>query len=127
MNALCVKIECKSDEVYVAGSLSVAEQCTFNTICLRWKTKSVLAFNKSDLYEPLPFALVQQLLQHTHLKTSDIFSMLCYPQRVYSRAYDRCAGEEIHLSSLVPRYSCKSTRSGPHRYLGARPRLSREG
>lgn len=34
MNTLCVEIERKSDEIYVARSFSVAKQCALNTICL---------------------------------------------------------------------------------------------
>ena len=38
-----------------------------------------IAFDKPDLYEPLPFVLIQQLPQHTHLKISDKISMTCRP------------------------------------------------
>ena len=68
MNALPVEVERKSDEVHIASSLSVAKQRSFDTISLKWELVSKV-IKKPGMYALLPFELVQQLLQHTRLKT----------------------------------------------------------
>ena len=39
VNALRPHIECKSDDVNIARSLAVAEQCALNSVCTRKQTK----------------------------------------------------------------------------------------